>query len=194
MNRIKKDNFHAQYPSYDPIVSSQAMEFWQSDRMFVANRSLPVIRVPAETGKLTIVDQGSINRDDVALRPSENTEAPTASLKINTVDYTTDSRAVQFLLSAKDAANLGYKYGADVPTIVSKALATKANIHTEGRFASLLTSGNWHRTISGATTDSGSEGTTTMNRIYWSGARHLRREADLSAQRGCSGDDAALRL
>lgn len=166
--RIQKNNHNFQYPSYDPIVSSQAMEFWQNDSMFVANRSLPIIRVPAETGKLTIVDQGSINRDDVGKRSSEHSEAPTSSLKINSVDYTTDARAVQFVLSAKDAANLGYKYGANVPQIVPRALALKANIHTEGRFASLLTSGSWYRTVSGNSTDSGSEGTTTMNRIYWS--------------------------
>lgn len=166
--RIRKNNNNVQYPSYDPIVSSQAMEFWQNDSMFVANRSLPVIRVPAETGKLTIVDQGSINRDDIGKRSSEHSEAPTSALKINAVDYTTDSRAVQFVLSAKDAANLGYKYGADVPQIVPKALATKANIHTEGRFAALLASGSWYRTITGAGSNSGSEGTTAMNRIYWS--------------------------
>lgn len=165
---IRKNNHNYQYPSYDPIVSSQAMEFWQNDSMFAANRSLPIIRVPAKSGKLTIIDQGSINRDDVGKRSSEHTEAPTSSLKINAVDYTTDNRAVQFVLSNDDAANLGYKFGANVPVIVPKALATKANIHTESRFASLLTSGNWYRTIAGNATDSGSEGTTTMNRIHWS--------------------------
>lgn len=168
MQRIKKNNLNYQYPAYDPIVSSQAMEFWQNDSMFIANRSLPVIYVPAESGKLTIVDQGSLNRDDLGKRSSEHSEAPTSSLKITTVDYDTDTRAVQFVLSAKDSANLGYKYGANVPQIVPKALGLKANIHTEVRFASLLTSGNAYRTISGAGADSGSEGTTTMNRIYWS--------------------------
>lgn len=168
MQRIRKNNLNYQYPAYDPIVSSQAMEFWQNDSMFAANRSLPVIYVPSESGKLTIVDQGSINRDDIAKRSNEHSEAPTSSLKITTVDYDTDTRGVQFVLSAKDAASLGYKYGANVPQIVPKALGTKANIHTEARFASLLTSGNVYRTISGNSTDSGSEGTTTMNRIYWS--------------------------
>lgn len=166
--RVHKSNLNYQTPSYDPIVSSQAMEFWQNDTMFVANRSLPVIRVPAESGKLTIVDQGSINRDDIGKRSSEHSEAPTSSLEIKSVDYSIDFRAVQFVLSARDAANLQYKFGANVPQIVPKALGQKGNIHTESRFASLLTSGNWYRTVSGNSTDSGAEGTTTMNRIFWS--------------------------
>lgn len=165
---IAKSNNNYQYPSYDPIVSSQAMEFWQADTMFVANRSLPVIRVPAESGKLTIVDQGSINRDDVGKRSSEHSEAPTSSLEVKAIDYSIDFRAVQFVLSARDAANLQYKFGANVPQIVPKALALKGNIHTESRLAALMVSGNWYRTIAGNSTDSGSEGTTTMNRIYWS--------------------------
>jgi hypothetical protein len=165
---VRKNSLNYNTPSYDPIVSSQAMEFWQNDSMFIANRSLPVIYVPTESGKLTIVDQGSMNRDDFGKRSGEHTEAKTASLKINEVDFDTDTRAVQFVLSAKQAQQLQYKFGANVPQIVPKALGLKANIHTEGRFASLLTSGNAYRTITGASSDSGTEGTTSMNRIYWS--------------------------
>ncbi len=166
--RVTKSNNNYQHPSYDPIVSSQAMEFWQNDTDFVAVRGLPVIRVPAESGKLAIVSQADINRPAIGKRSSEHSEAPIASLGVSTVDYTTDGQSLEFVLSASDAAKLGYKFGMNVPQIIPRALGQQANIHTEMRLASKMASASWYRTVSGAGSDSGAEGTTTMNRAYWS--------------------------
>lgn len=165
---IRKNNNNYQYPSYDPIVSSQAMEFWQNNTDFVAVRGLPVIRVPSPNGQLAIVKQADINRPAIGKRSSEHSEAPKASLGVTTVNYTTSAESLEFVLSAADAAMLNYKFGMDVPQVIPKALAQQANIHTERLLGSKMVNTAWYRTVSGNSTDSGSEGTTTMNRVYWS--------------------------
>lgn len=168
-SQIKKgSNRHVVYAATNPIVTNQAMEFFQSQDGFVAVRDVPLIKVPAASGKLAIVSQEYINRDEVAKRSSAAAEAQKGTLGVSTVDYTTDTRALEYLLTAADAAAIGYEYGADVPSLIPRALAMKGNIHTESRMAALWASGSWYRTVSGNSTDSGSEGTTTMNRIYWS--------------------------
>lgn len=168
-NRIKKgSNFNAVYAATNPIITNQAMEFLQNEEGFLAVKDVPFIRVPNASGKLAVIKQEYINRDEVALRSSSPVEAEKATIGVGTVDYSTDSRALEYLLTAEDAAKIGYEYGADVPQLIPRALATKGNIHLEGRFASLWASGSWYRTVSGASSNSGSEGTTTMNRVYWS--------------------------
>lgn len=163
--RIKKGNLHVDYAATNPIVTNQAMEFLQSEEGFTAVRDVPLIRVPAASGKLAIVKQEYINRDEVALRSDEMTEAKKGMLGVGTVDYTTDARSLEYILSASDAAKLGYEYGMDVPATIPRALATKANIHLEVRFAALWST--FYRTVTGNSTDSGSEGTTSMNRKFW---------------------------
>lgn len=129
---------------------------------------MPFIRVPAKSGKLAIVLAEYINRDDIEKRSSAPAEAEKATIGVGTVNYATDSRALEYILTAEDAAQIGYEYGMDVPSLIPRALAQKANIHVEGRFSALWASGSWYRTVTGNATDSGAEGTTAMNRIYWS--------------------------
>ena len=167
----KAANFNAIGAATNPIATRQAMEFFQSADGFVTNKDVALIRVPYKTGNLAFVKSEYINRDDVKLRSSgAPAEAEKATLGVGKVAYTTDSRALEYLLSADDASQIGYEYGMDVPAVVTKALGLKSAIHVEGLFSALLTSGNWYRTVTGAGSDSGTEGTTAMNRIKWSDA------------------------
>lgn len=168
--QVQKNNFNVAFSATNPIVTSQAMEFSQSMEGFVSVRDVPLIIVPAQSGKLALIKEEYVNRDDVALRPSEMTEAARTTIGVGTVNYSTDERAVEAILSAADAAKIGYEYGADVPTLIPRVLAKKANIHIEGRFSSLWASGSWYRTVTGNASDSGSEGTTAMNRKFWTDA------------------------
>lgn len=164
----KSSNFNAVYAATNPIVTRQAMEFFQSADGFVAIRDVPLIRVPVASGLLAVVKQEYLNRDDVKLRSSSPAEAEKTTIGVGTVAFSTDSRALEYVLTAEDAAKIGYEYGMDVPSLIPRALGMKANIHTEGRFSALLTAAKWYRTITGAGADSGGEGTTAMNRIKWS--------------------------
>jgi hypothetical protein len=166
----KSSNFGATYAATNPIVTNQAMEFFQSQEGFVSVKDVPLIRVPVASGKLAVVKQEYINRDEVKLRSSSPTEADKATIGVGTVDFSTDSRALEYVLTAEDAAKIGYEYGMDVPALIPRALAMKANIHTEVRMSTLWASGSWYRTVTGAGSDSGTEGTTTMNRIKWTDA------------------------
>jgi len=168
LNRIKKSgNFNAVYAATNPIVTRQAMEFFQSMDGFLSVKDVPLIRVPVASGLLAVVKQEYLNRDDVQLRSSSPAEAEKSSLGVGTVAYATDSRALEYVLTREDAAKIGYEYGMDVPSLIPRALAMKANIHTEGRFSALWASASWYRTVTGAGSDSGSEGTTAMNRVKW---------------------------
>lgn len=170
LNRVKKNNFNVAFAATNPIVTEQAMEFGQSMEGFVSVRDVPLITVPAQSGQLALIKEEFVNRDDVALRPSEMTEANRTTIGVGTVSYTTDERAVEAILSAADAAKIGYEYGADVPALIPRVLAKKANIHIEGRFSALWASGSWYRTVTGNASDSGSDGTTAMNRKFWTDA------------------------
>lgn len=169
MTQIQKaGNFNANYSATNPIVTRQAMEFFQSQDGFCAVRDVPLIRVPVASGKLAVVMQEYINRDDVEQRGNGASEANKTTIGVTTVDFSTDSRALEAVLTAADAAKIGYEYGMDAPALIPKILGMKANIHTEGRFSALWASGSWYRTVTGNATDSGAEGTTAMNRIFWS--------------------------
>jgi hypothetical protein len=165
---VKKGSFGAVYSATNPIITRQAMEFFQSNDGFLAVKDVPFIQVPVASGKLAVVKQEYINRDEVAIRSSAPSEAERATIGVGTVNYSTDSRALEFILTAEDAAKIGYEYGMDAPALIPRGLAQKGNIHVEGRFSALWTSGNWYRAVTGAGADSGSEGTTAMNRVYWS--------------------------
>jgi hypothetical protein len=168
--RVQKGSFGAVFSATNPIITRQAMEFFQSNDGFLGVKDVPFIQVPAQSGKLAVVLAEYINRDEVQLRSSAPAEADKATIGVGTVSYATDSRALEFLLTAEDAAKIGYEYGMDVPALIPRAIATKGNIHVEGRFSALWASGSWYRTVTGAGADSGSEGTTAMNRVYWSNA------------------------
>jgi hypothetical protein len=167
-NRVLKGNFGASYSATNPIITRHAMEFFQTDTSFLGVKDVPFIQVPVASGQLAVVLAENINRDEVAQRSSAPSEAEKTSIGIGTVPYVTDSRALEAVLTAEDAAKIGYEYGMDVPALIPRALATKGNIHVEGRFSALWASGAWNRTVTGAGTDSGSEGTTAMNRAYFS--------------------------
>lgn len=165
---VRKGNFGATYTATNPIITRQAMEFFQSNDGFLGVKDVPFISVPVASGRLAVVKQEYINRDEIQLRSSAPAEAEKTSVGIGTVNYATDSRALEFVLTAEDAAKIGYEYGMDVPSLIPRGLAQKGNIHVEGRFSALWTSGSWYRTVTGAAADSGAEGTTAMNRAYWS--------------------------
>ena len=170
-NVKKAANFNAIGAATNPIATRQAMEFFQSADGFLSNQDVALIRVPFKTGNLALLKSEYVNRDDVKLRSAgAAAEAEKATLGVGKVAYTTDSRGLEYILTADDAAQIGYEYGMDVPGVVTKALGLKANIHMEGRFAALWASGSWYRTVTGAGSDSGTEGTTAMNRIKWSDA------------------------
>lgn len=169
--RIQKGNFNVAYPAAtNPIITNQAMEFLQSEEGFVAVRDVPLITVPASSGQLAFVSQEYLNRDEVKKRSSSMTEAEKGTIGVSTASYTTDERALEYILSAADAARLGYDFGFDAPQSIPKALAHKGNIHIEGLFSALWASGSWYRTVTGNVADSGAEGTTAMNRKFWSDA------------------------
>lgn len=171
MPPIKKSgNFNATYTATNPIVTRQAMEFFQGMDGFVAVKDVPLIRVPVASGKLAVVKQEYINRDEIQLRSSSPAEAQKTTFGVGTVDFATDSRALEAVLTAEDAAKIGYEYGMDVPSLIPRALGMKANIHMEGRFSALWAAASWYRTVTGAAADSGAEGTTAMDRIKWSDA------------------------
>lgn len=165
--QIRKGSFGADAGATNPVVTRQAMEFFQSMDGFISTRDVPLIRVPAQSGKLAILLAEQINRDEVELRGQGPAEARKSTIKLDTVDYATDERAIEYLITASQAAKIGYEYGADVPSVVPRALALKAAIHTEGRFAALWNSSAWYRTVSGNATD-GADGGTTQNLTFWS--------------------------
>ncbi len=180
--RINKGNFNVSFTGTNPVVTNQAMEFFQDEEGFVSVRDVPLIRVPAVSGKLALISQEYLNRDEVQKRSSSMSEAQKGTLGVATVDYTTDQRALEYILSAADAAQIGYEFGADVPSLVPKALAHKGNIHTEGMFSALWNSASWYRTVTGNAA-TGAEGTTAMNRLFFSDQSKNPIDALLSEKR-----------
>lgn len=169
-NAIRKGTFGAVYTGTNPIITRQAMEFFQSNDGFLGVKDVPFIQVPVAAGRLAVVKQEFVNRDEIAVRTSAPSEAEKATIGVGTVNYTTDSRALEFVLTAEDAAKIGFEFHMDAPSLIPRNLAQKGNIHIEGRFAALWASASWTRTVTGNAADSGSEGTTAMNRVFWSTA------------------------
>lgn len=159
------------YTGVNPIATRQAMEFWQTDTQFVAVRDVPLILVTAPAGKLSILDQDALNRDDVKQRVNQHSEAEKSSMGFLTVDYATDDRALEFDISAKIERQIAAEVGTNLSTTVPRALGLKANIHTEGRFSALWTAPNWYRTVTGNAADGADNANSTaQNRAYWSDA------------------------
>lgn len=156
------------FTGVNPVVTKQAMELWQNDKLFTAVRDVPLIKVAVPAGQLQILDQDMLNRDDVAIRANQHSEAEKTSLGFKSVNFTTDQRALEVDVSAAIDAQIRAEIGTSLAMTVPRALAQKANIHTEGRFSLLWTAPSWFRTVTGNATDSGAEGTTAMNRIFWS--------------------------
>lgn len=155
------------FTNTNPVATRQAMEFFQTDTRFVSIADVPLILVDAPAGKIAIVNQDDVNRDEVAIRARQHTEADKAGLGFSTVDYTTDARALEFDVSAAIESQVAAEVGTNLSLLMPRVLATKGAIHTEGRFSALWTSGSWYRTITGAASDAASEGTTAMERAKW---------------------------
>lgn len=171
------------FQNTNPIATRQAMEFFQTDTRFVSVRDVPLILVDAPSGKLAIVNQDDLNRDEVKLRATQHSEAEKGTLGFDTVDYTTDARALEFDVSAAIEAQIAREVGTNLNQLVPRALALKGNIHTEGRFSALWASSKWYRTVSGAAAD-GADNGTTMDRVRWSDATKdpiaaIREEIDI---------------
>lgn len=169
----------------NPIATRQAMEFWQSNTGFVAVRDVPLILVSAPAGKLSILDQDVLNIDDVQLRAKQASEADKSTLGFLTVDYKTDERALEFDVSASIEKQIAAEVGTSTSVTVPRALALKANIHTEGRFSALWSAASWYRTVTGAAADGADNvGSTAQDRVFWSDVTKdpiaaLRQEIDL---------------
>ncbi len=181
--RTQKGNFNVAFTGTNPVVTNQAMEFFQSNEGFVALTGVPMITVPAMSGQLALIKQEYLNRDEVALRTSSMSEAEKGTIGVGTVPYVTDERALEYILSASDAARMGYEFGANVPALIPKALAFKANIHIEGLFSVLWSSSSWYRTVTGNAANSGSDGTTAMNRKFFADATANPIDAILAEKR-----------
>ena len=159
--------YNIRHTNTNPIATRQALEYFQTDTRFTSVLDVPTIKVDVPSGKLAIVNQDDINRDEVMLRAQQHSEAEKGTLGFNYVDYSTDARALEYDVSAAIQAQVAGEVGTSLNQLVPRVLALKGNIHTETRFAALWTSGSWYRTVTGAASDSASEGTTAMNRAYW---------------------------
>lgn len=157
------------YANQNPIVTRQAMEFAQNDNLFFGVRNVPLVKVDAPSGKLAIVNQDTVNIDDIKVRAFQHTEAEKGSIDFKYVDYETDSRALEFDISAAIERQISREIGTNLNLTVPRVLARKANIHIEGLFGkNVWDPAKWYRVVTGAGADSGAEGTTAMNRKYWS--------------------------
>lgn len=169
----------------DRVMSAQAMEFFQTDDRFLAVKDVPLLKVDEPAGILSVLDTDDLNRDEVQVRGRES-EAEKAGFKYKDVTFKTDERSLEYDLNAAQLAG-ALKQGRDPSKVIPWALAYKANIHTEVRFASLWAGASWYRTVTGNATD-GSDSGTAMNRKLWSDATNdpiaaIRKEADIFLQR-----------
>jgi hypothetical protein len=64
--RVQKGSFGAVYSPTNPIVTRQAMEFFQSNDGFLAVKDVPFIQRPGAGGRLAVVLAEYLNRDEVA--------------------------------------------------------------------------------------------------------------------------------
>lgn len=152
----------------DQIVTNQAMEFFQTDEMFIAVRDVPAILVDAPGGILSVLDRDDLNRDEVAVRGRQS-QAEKAGFGFKDVTYKTDERSLEYDLNAALAA--GANPGRDPSLVIPLALALKAKIHTETRFATdIFASAKWFRTVTGqAGADAADAGDHSAQlRKYWS--------------------------
>lgn len=169
----------------DPLLTSQAMQFFQTDERFLGVRDVPLMKVDAPAGILSVLDTDDLNRDEVRKRTSD-AEAEKAGFKFKDVTFKTDERSLEYDVNAARMA--GASPGRDPSKVIPFALAYKANIHTEVRFSALWANdATWSRVVTGAAAD-GADSGTAMNRVYWSDQTKdpvaaIRKEVDIFLKR-----------
>lgn len=168
----------------DPLVTAQAMQFFQTDNRFLGVRDVPLMRVDTPSGILSVLDTDDLNRDEVRKRTSD-AEAEKAGFKFKDVTFKTDERSLEYDVNAARMA--GASPGRDPSKVIPFALAYKASIHTEVRFKDLWASASWFRTVTGAAADGADTGV-AMPRKFWSDSTTdpvsaLRKEVDIFLKR-----------
>jgi hypothetical protein len=151
----------------DRIVTSQAMEFFQSDEAFIGVRDVPAILVDEPTGILSVLDRDDMNRDEVLPR-GPTSQAEKAGFAFKDLTYKTDERSLEYDLNAARQANASA--GRDPAKVIPRALAFKGLLHTEIRLVSdVFASSKWFRTVTGNAADGADNGThSAQNRKFWS--------------------------
>lgn len=166
VTQIRKSDFLPGSLYVDVPQTGVAVRRFQSDTNFLAPFMCPRVIVKKPIGKYTIVNMADLNRDEMAVR-GPTAAANKSAWSYSLADYTTDARSLAYDLN--DAAVAASDVERNPAILVPRVLAYKALIHTERRLAStFFTSSAWYRTVTGAGSDSGTEGTTTMNREWWS--------------------------
>lgn len=169
----------------DPLLTAQAMQFFQTDERFLGVRDVPLMKVDAPAGILSVLDRADLNRDEVAKRTTD-AEAKKAGFKFKDVTFKTDERSLEYDVNAARMA--GASPGRDPSKVVPFALAYKANIHTEVRFKDLWKNdATWYRVVTGAAADNAGTAT-AKNRKYWSDVtadpvKAIREEVDIFLKR-----------
>lgn len=144
-----------------------AVRRFQSDGRFIATRAVPKLVVKKPTGLYTVVNMADLNRDEMAVRGSDGI-ARAASWGYSTATYTTDARSLKYNLN--DAAQAASDVERNPEVVIPRALAYKANIHTERRFSSAFFLGSaWYRIVTGAVADTAGTAT-AKNRLYFDNA------------------------
>jgi hypothetical protein len=148
----------------DEIQTGIAVRRMQSDDRFVAMRMVPRLTVLKPSGLYPVFNSGDINRDEMAARGPE-APAQKAGWRTSNQTFSTDARSLEYDLNDAQAAASDIERNPEktIPIL----LAYKANLHLERRMsAKFFLAASWYRVVTGAGADSGSEGTTSMNRLY----------------------------
>ena len=137
----------------------------QSDMRFVSNRMVPKLIVTKPSGLYPAIVMGDLNRDEMEQR-GPTSDAAKSGWRTLMQRFDTDARSLEYDLN--DAAQAASDVEQNPEILIPRILAYKALLHMERRMAAAyFTSSAWYRTVTGAGSDSGSEGTTTMNRLYF---------------------------
>jgi hypothetical protein len=157
----------------DEIQTGIAVRRIQSDERFVAPMMVPKLMVNKPSGLYPVFNSGDLNRDELQPR-GPTAPAQKAGWRTSNKLFDTDARSLEYDLNDAQVAASDIEINPEItiPTV----LAYKANLHLERRMAEefFSVSGGvstvWYRTVTGAGSDSASEGTTAMNRIYMDNA------------------------
>ena len=163
---IRKSDFAPGSLYVDVPQTGVAVRRMQTDDRFLAMKMVPRCVVKKPTGLYTVVNMADLNRDEMDVR-GPSSQAQSAAWSYSTAPYSTDARSLKY--DANDAAIAASDVERNPDIIIPRVLAYKAMIHLEKRVSdTFFKSSAWYRTVTGAGSDSGTEGTTTMNREYWS--------------------------
>lgn len=166
VTEIRKSDFSPGQLYVDVPQTGVAVRRMQTDDRFIAMQMVPRCIVKKPSGLYTVVNMADLNRDEMAVR-GPTAPAQSAAWSYSTAAYSTDARSLKY--DANDAALAASDVERNPDIIIPRVLAYKAMIHLEKRVSdTFFTSSAWYRTVTGAGSDSGSEGTTAMNRLYWS--------------------------